>query len=245
MTFQSHLHISFQDEHVLLPFIRLNSFGGFFLAGLLTFVICLAERVVSVALEKQWEPYFLKLGRRRIAMWRTFMFSAVTFLRLSYMLISMTFNLGLLLIIVITLSAAQFFIELSNLPKPPSLAGMHEAGDYRPLLSHTQERQQHSLDSLKARSRSRSKPDNIFIHPTQSNVARADAVAMQMGLAHNVERVQEYRYGGTEPAWEVGKGKDLARELLSKKDEKQTPPLHQRQHSKDKFYIGASDSDSE
>ena len=63
------------------------------------------------------------------------------------------------------------------------------------------------------RPRSKSKPDDIFIHPAQSNIARADAVAMELGLAGETERVQGYALP-EDSAWEVGKGRDLAREML-------------------------------
>ena len=63
--------------------------------------------------------------------------------------------------------------------------------------------------------RSKSKPDDIFIHPTQSNIARADAFAMQLGLAGETERVQGFNVPEREDSrWEVGKGKEFAREML-------------------------------
>jgi len=68
----------------------------------------------------------------------------------------------------------------------------------------------------KTRPRSKSKPDDIFIHPTQSNIARADAFALQLGLAGETERVQGYKAPEQEDTgWEVGKGKDYAREMLA------------------------------
>jgi hypothetical protein len=60
----------------------------------------------------------------------------------------------------------------------------------------------------------RSKPDDIFIHPSDSNLARADAVALEMGLSGDTDRVQEVKYPDEEAAWELGKGKDMARALL-------------------------------
>jgi hypothetical protein len=64
----------------------------------------------------------------------------------------------------------------------------------------------------KTRPRSKSKPENIFIHPTQSNIVRADAFALQLGLAGETERVQAPELEDT--GWEVGKGKEFAREML-------------------------------
>lgn len=77
----------------------------------------------------------------------------------------------------------------------------------RPLLSKEQRAYP------KTRPRSKSKPDDIFIHPTQSNIARADAFAMQLGLAGETERVQGFKVP-EDTGWEVGKGKDFAREML-------------------------------
>lgn len=65
----------------------------------------------------------------------------------------------------------------------------------------------------KTRPRSKSKPDDIFIHPTHSNIARADAFAMQLGLAGETERVQGFKVP-EDSGWEVGKGKNLAREMM-------------------------------
>lgn len=95
----------------------------------------------------------------------------------------------------------------------------------RPLLS--QERVY-----LKTRPRSKSKPDDIFIHPTQSNIARADAAALELGLAGETERVQGFA-PQQNPAWQVGKGRDLAREMLKF-------PSQKSFHIKDSPY---SDSD--
>ena len=65
------------------------------------------------------------------------------------------------------------------------------------------------------RPRSRSKPESNFIHPNESNLARADAAAAQLGLAGDTERVQAgvYAAAGAD-AWEHGRGRDVARELL-------------------------------
>jgi len=74
-----------------------------------------------------------------------------------------------------------------------------------------------------------------------SNIARADAAALEMGLAGSTERVQSYGYTKEEPPWEMGKGKDMAREMLlgralHKKTPSPTPP-------RSPFYINDSDSD--
>lgn len=65
------------------------------------------------------------------------------------------------------------------------------------------------------RPRSKSKPSKIFIHPADSNLARADAVALRLGLGGDTDLVKGNQYpADAEPAWTVGKGKDIARELL-------------------------------
>jgi len=57
------------------------------------------------------------------------------------------------------------------------------------------------------------KPEAIVIHPGDSNLARADAAAQELGIAGDTERVKLNRYVGDE-AWEYGKGRDIARQLL-------------------------------
>lgn len=67
------------------------------------------------------------------------------------------------------------------------------------------------------RPRSRSKPTSIFIHPTQSNIARADAAAIHLGLAGDTEMVKGNMYATEgDPAWKIGSGKDLARQIMSR-----------------------------
>ncbi|CAA7264817.1 unnamed protein product [Cyclocybe aegerita] len=237
MGFEPHLHWSFQNEHVLFPFIVLRSASSFVVACIVVMLICLSERFISFALDKQWSPNTFRLSRMRIAVWRTGLYSCVTFLRLCYMLVAMSFHMGLIFTIVATLSIAQFFVELRNLPKSSSSGrGLIHKASSQPLLSQTN--QEYPPHSMKTRPRSRSKPDDIFIHPAESNIARADAVALELGLTGDTERVQGYTYNREEPAWEIGKGKDMAREMLLGA-QKKAP------HSRDPFYISNSDSDSD
>lgn len=93
----------------------------------------------------------------------------------------------------------------------------------------------YALTSTVTRPRAKSKPDSIFIHPAQSNLARADAAAMELGLAGSTDHVHGNKYPGEEAAWEVGKGRDVARALLgSGRADSQRP-----------FHLGGdSDSDS-
>jgi len=204
------------------------------LASLVAFIICISERLLSFAIDTEWEPHSLKLSRRLLALWRAWIYSIVTSLRLCYMLVAMTFHIGLLLVIVVTLSSAQFFIELQRLPKPPSISrGL--GPDLQPLLSQNQQ-------LFKTRPRSKSKPDEIFIHPTESNIARADAVALELGLGGDTERVTSHFYSREVPAWETGKGRDIAKQMLAGPAE---IPHAQRQ-SHEQFFIGkGSDSESD
>lgn len=65
------------------------------------------------------------------------------------------------------------------------------------------------------RPRSKSKPTHIFIHPTESNLARADAAALQMGLAGDTERVKGNMHSiEGEAAWKMGEGKGIARQIM-------------------------------
>jgi len=152
------------------------------------------------------------------------------------MLIAMTCHLGLIFTIVITLSTAQFVIELQNLPKlslPQSTHDMHNSVT-QPLLAR--EESVYPLKSVKTRPRSKSKPGDIFIHPAQSNISRADAVAQGLGISGDTDRVKGHSYTKDEPAWEIGKGRDIAREILHGSKKKKS--------SEGSFYIG-NDSDSD
>lgn len=156
---------------------------------------------------------------------------------------------------VATLSVAQFLIELQKLPKAAllrcayilshfleyrakySCRNTHSLdSDSQPLLAQPHE---HALKSVKTRPRSKSKPDDIFIHPAESNIARADAVALELGLAGDTDRVKGYSYTKDAPAWEIGKGKDMAREMLMSSNK----PKPQQAH-REPFYINDSDSEA-
>jgi hypothetical protein len=88
------------------------------------------------------------------------------------------------------------------------------------------------------RPRSKSKPDHIFIHPAQSNLARADAMAQQLGLSGETEMVKVVGLGlelgqddqdtrtngnaGMAKEWREGKGRGVARALMGKKGSEET-----------------------
>ncbi|KAI0931633.1 hypothetical protein AcW2_000478 [Taiwanofungus camphoratus] len=212
-----HLHFSFLGEHVLFPHLHLDSFRKFTIASLLAVFICATERLLTYAISKHWGPFTTQRSRFRRALWRACLYWLVTFDRLMYMLIAMTFNVGLIAITVTTLSGGQFIIEYLEAPDARPLE--HE-NVREPLLSsrdyQAYEPASDSYPPPTGRPRSKSKPDSIFIHPNESNIARADAVAMQLGLSGDTDLVKGnvYRPGGE--SWELGKGRDVARELLGR-----------------------------
>jgi hypothetical protein len=82
--------------------------------------------------------------------------------------------------------------------------------------------------STHSRPRSKSKPAQIFIHPSQSNFARADAFALQRGLGGRTELVEDVGHPGSAESWREGKGQEVARELLG----------HRRSSTSSQFQIG-------
>lgn len=77
--------------------------------------------------------------------------------------------------------------------------------------------------------RSKSKPDGIFIHPTHSNIARAEVIAVRMGFGieaneyvdsssytypHSPSQNSDTPVGGNLHVWGTGSGRDVARGLL-------------------------------
>jgi len=228
------LHWSFQGEYVLIPSIRLKSFPSFLVASTLTLFICIAERCLSRLLEKHWLPSFLRSSARwqKLA-WKTTLYWLAVFMRLNYMLIAMTFHLGLLLVIITSLATTQFTIELLDVPSCRTETGSdrHSDASQRPLVNE----RPHPLGSMITRPRSRSKPDAIFIHPAESNLARADAVALELGLSDNTDRIHGNRYERASPPWNTGEGREAARKLLG--------PSHQLSE-RDPFLV-AHDLDSE
>ncbi|KAJ6601142.1 copper transporter [Mycena vulgaris] len=193
-----YLHWSLKGTHVLFSFIPLDSLGGFILGSLLTVAICAFERLLTFASEHQWGPARIRRARGANALWRAGMYWVLASLRLAYMLIAMSMHVGLILIAVTTLAVGQFFIELRTPPRDRDYTSLEEAAPMYTMPS--------CEDVTFLPARTRSKPEDIFIHPAQSNLARADAAAVTLGLAA--------RYPSEAAAWETGKGPDVARSLL-------------------------------
>ena len=97
------------------------------------------------------------------------------------------------------------------------------ASQAQPLIAETNETapaeqtepQTEASQQVVTRPRSRSKPSKIFIHPADSNLARADAAALQLGIGGDTELVKGVQCPPTgETAWKTGKGRVLARQLM-------------------------------
>ena len=96
--------------------------------------------------------------------------------------------------------------------------------------------------------RSRTKPADLFIHPNSSNLARADAVAVELGLHGSTEHVSSIGAARIssdsddhERTWDRGRGRDAARALLGGPQQ-----VHGRSASQQRlFEIGGSGSESD
>ncbi|KAI0686642.1 hypothetical protein BC835DRAFT_1513216 [Cytidiella melzeri] len=217
---QDYLHFDLLGEHVFFPSLRLDSARHLVEACVLTIAICVAERSLTYAIHTSWSPLnWTKRTRARKALWKAALYWVVTLLRLLYMLVAMTFSVWLLLITVTTLAAGQFIIEYLETPDYSSMTECvtNAASTSSLPRAHSSSSVNVATDPAMGRPRSKSKPDAIWIHPTESNLARADARAMQLGLSGDTELVKAPELPAEgEHAWEVGKGRDLAREIMGK-----------------------------
>ncbi|KAH9081483.1 hypothetical protein EDB83DRAFT_2333007 [Lactarius deliciosus] len=239
---EDYLHTSFYGEHVLFPGLRLNSLGAFICAAFLAAALCLLERSLTFALSRHWSPFHaIRQSRTRRALWRAGLYAVATLLRLLYMLLSMTFHVWLILIIVFSLAAGQFFIEYFEQP--------HDSDPRNPCHIALSS----SPPSTMRKARSRAKPAGLFIHPNESNLARADAVAVELGLHGSTEHVSAGAARASSDSddngrtWERGRGHDAARALLGGAQQAQT---NVRGHAKSDsqrmlFQVGDSGSESD
>ncbi|KAF8140495.1 hypothetical protein EV363DRAFT_1312630 [Boletus edulis] len=199
-----YLHVDLLGEHILFRSLRLQSLWSFIPASIVITTVCLLERFLTVILNKNIQPSTVRHSRFATAVWRSSVYGFVTFLRLLYMLIAMSNQLGAIAIVVIMLSLGQFTIEYAEYQEP-NFETQVELEE--PLLGTSFGRRRPT-----GRFRARSKPDNIFIHPNESNLARADAVALELGIAGDTELVQGNKTDGK--SWQLGKGRDVARETF-------------------------------
>jgi len=99
------------------------------------------------------------------------------------MLISMTYHIGLILIIVMSLTSAQFVVDyLQDTHAAPPKSFDHAN---IPLLRTPSDLDHASSlydDSSTAQPRTKARPDQLFLHPNNSNIARAESFALELGL---------------------------------------------------------------
>ncbi|KAF4573307.1 hypothetical protein EYR36_007818 [Pleurotus pulmonarius] len=129
------------------------------------------------------------------------------------MLIAMSFHLGIIIVIVTTLSIAQFFIEYHKSPiHPHQHTGPHDT--LQPLLAYNAPESAHLL-LPRTRPTAKTRPGGLFILPNESNIARADAVALELGYASSSSSNPESHY-----ADEVWENPDAAKDpfLISNED---------------------------
>ncbi|KAF9650303.1 hypothetical protein BDM02DRAFT_3093343 [Thelephora ganbajun] len=213
MNAQERLHFGFLGEPFLLTNLRIDSFESFIAGALFITAICFSERILTLAISRRWSPLpILRSTQLRVSMWRTALYWVVTFQRMLYMLAAMSLNVWILIVIVTSLAAGQFVIELNENPgtmmNHPDVNGVKE-----PLLATSADG--YELNSVTTRPRSKSKPDGIFIHPKHSNIARAEVIAVHMGFGtENNEYVDASSYVHPRRVWGVGNGRDVARGLL-------------------------------
>ncbi|KAI6047853.1 hypothetical protein EDC04DRAFT_28333 [Pisolithus marmoratus] len=196
-----YLHVSLFGEHVLFYSLRLDSFWTFCLGSIIVAVVCLVERFLTACSDNNFRPRWASRWTRSqfaCAVWDASLYGLVTLFRVLYMLIIMSYQAGIIAVAVISSSIGQFFIEYYL---------NYDTGSERlvsePLLGHPAEHR---------RVRTKLKPASIFIHPHESNLARADAAALELGIAGDTELVAGHRL--LDGAWESGKGRTVARELF-------------------------------
>ncbi|KIJ66182.1 hypothetical protein HYDPIDRAFT_26553 [Hydnomerulius pinastri MD-312] len=141
----------------------------------------------------------------------------------------MSYQLGAIAVVVITLSMGQFAIEYLDYQEPDSERHVEE-----PLLGTSTGRRRTAYPGH--RPRARSKPEVIFIHPNESNLARADAAALELGIAGDTDLVKGNRASEDQESWQHGKGRDVARQLFS-------GAHHSRPSDSTVFDIGEEDED--
>lgn len=169
------------------------------LSSLLVGAICLFERFLTALSNQCFQPRWASRSRILSAGWNASLYGLVTLCRLLYMLLVMSYQVGIIAVVVISLSIGQFFVEYCNHPQVDQDIHVQEA-----LLPGSPRHRQN---------RTKPKPDSIFIHPYHSNLARADAAAFELGISGDTELVTGIR-PADDQGWEHGKGRDVARELF-------------------------------
>ena len=104
----------------------------------------------------------------------------------------------------------------------------------------------------------KSKPADLFIHPNHSNIARADAISVELGMRCQDERPQAQAPPRTssdsddsEVMWKQGRGPEAARALFGVTTQPRPARStnvrpHPRSYSQEKlFQVGDSGSESD
>jgi len=231
MDWKPYFHVSFDGGIFLFPFLRVNSWGSFLAASGMTIAVCWTERLVTQLLTKNWQPLpSRRMTRVNVALWRTGLYWVATLLRLIYMLVAMSFHVGLLLVTVTALAMGQFVIEYLNGPDiwhgsygaVPALEesyGLTRSDSDSPLDAiHGLEDSDFPLQREPTNFRRHSRPSSLSlsIHPKASNFSRAEAAAERMGLMSDDDRQPTSRRHeeGKGELWESGSGAARARELM-------------------------------
>ncbi|KAG8899954.1 hypothetical protein FRB99_006347 [Tulasnella sp. 403] len=132
------LHFSFDSDVMLFTSLRLSSWSSFIIVSVFTSCICLAERGITFLLTSKYFP--IKWQSRStpclFAAWRTSLYAMATFLRLAYMLISMSLHIGIIIVIVMSLALGQFFIELRSAGGFSDAHASSKGTIYSPLPSY-------------------------------------------------------------------------------------------------------------
>lgn len=249
-----YLHSSLNGEHALFPALRLSSFGTFIIAAVFSASICLTERSLTFALSQHWAPFrTVRQSRVHNALWRAGLYALATLLRLLYMLLSMTFHIWLILVIVFSLTFGQFLIEYYEQPhdySPLATTHHHHRNTYNVTLPTTSQSPPSPRIMLPKARGNKVKPAGLFIHPNNSNLARADAAAVELGLHRSTERVEALRTScdsdddDVMATWGKGRGRDAARNLLRSATLHRQTRSHSRSESQQKlFQVGDSESD--
>jgi len=104
------LHFAFSQQVVLVPFLTLSSWPNFILSSIVVSLVCLLERWVTFSIRPAAESSRCA-SPVQTTLRRTTLYAIATTLRLLYMLAGMTLHLGLLVVMIATLSAGQLLIE--------------------------------------------------------------------------------------------------------------------------------------
>ncbi|KIJ54231.1 hypothetical protein M422DRAFT_25171 [Sphaerobolus stellatus SS14] len=110
------LHFDFHGEHVLISGLRLSSWYHFIITSVLAVALCALEKYLSFLLSPKSKVFRHQRSPLRNALMRAGVYWAVTLIRLLYMLLAMTFHVGLIIVVVTTLTAGQFVIDFIETP---------------------------------------------------------------------------------------------------------------------------------